>query len=67
MSYSINKLDPLIMPDAKPSIVAVGVRTRAGGAGGWAWRGWGGRFIVSVTLNDIAAALRVMKTTSKVI
>lgn len=65
MNYSINKLDPLIMPDAKPSIVAVGVRTRAGGGGGWG--GWGGRFIVSVTLNDIAAALRVMKTTSKVI
>lgn len=35
MNYSINKLDPLIMPDAKPSIVAVGVRTRAGGGGGW--------------------------------
>lgn len=64
MNYSINKLDPLIMPDAKPSIVAVGVRTRAGGGGGGVE---GGSFIVSVTLNDIAAALRVMKTTSKVI
>lgn len=50
MNYSINKLDPLITPGAKPSIVAVGVRARAGGGevGGWS-------FIVSVTLNDIAA------------
>lgn len=42
MNYSINKLDPLIMPDAKPSIVAVGVRTRAGG-GGWGVAGGGGK------------------------
>lgn len=33
MNYSINKLDPLITPGAKPSIVAVGVRARASGGG----------------------------------
>lgn len=33
MNYSINKLDAPITPGAKPSIVAVGVRARAGGGG----------------------------------
>lgn len=70
MNYSINKLSPVIVLGAKRSIVAEGegVRERS-------WRGWWGRdvgggmqgFIVSVTLNDIAATLGVMKTTSKVI
>lgn len=58
MNYSINKLSPLIVQGAKWSIVAKGEDK-----GGWRMQG----FIVSVTLNDIAATLRVMKTTSKVI
>lgn len=67
MNYSINKLSPLIVLGAKRSIVVEGGREagreeRRGGG----WRRMQG-FIVSVTLNDTAATLRVMKTTSKVI
>lgn len=56
------------MPGAKQSIVVErgGCREeerKAKGGGGRRMQG----FIVSVTLNDIAATLRVMKTTSKVI
>lgn len=69
MNYSINKLSPVIVLGAKRSIVAEGEGVRERRWGGW----WGGDvggmqgFIVSVTLNDIAATLGVMKTTSKVI
>lgn len=70
MNYSINKLSPLIMLGAKQSVVVVVVE-EGGGEGGCVMEGEGGRgrrgFIVSVTLNDIAATLGVMKTTSKVI
>lgn len=62
MNYSINKLSPLIVLGAKRGIVVQGER----GKGGWGGRRMQG-FIVSVTLNDTAATLRVMKTTSKVI
>lgn len=65
MNYSINKLSPLIVLGAKRSIVVKGGRVRGETAGGGGGRMQG--FIVSVTLNDIAATLRVMKTTSKVI
>lgn len=71
MNYSINKLSPLIMLGAKQSVVVVVVEEggRRGEGGVMEGEGERGRrgFIVSVTLNDIAATLGVMKTTSKVI
>lgn len=74
MNYSINKLSPLIVLGAKRSIVVEGgegSREEGGREEGEERRGGGWRrmqgFIVSVTLNDTAATLRVMKTTSKVI
>lgn len=73
MNYSINKLSPLIVLGAKRSIVVEGGGGKQGGGReereerrGGGWRRMQG-FIVSVTLNDTAATLRVMKTTSKVI
>lgn len=61
MSYSNSKLSLVIAPGARQSTVVLGGAEGVRGEEGMQ------DFIVSVILNAIAAALAVMKTTSKVI